>query len=590
MNRVVFPLLFILSFSLQSQNQKVDSLQKLMEGYGEIDSVYVDLRLEYMKTKLFLNPTDTTWLAFGEETLKMAEALEYTRGVALAHERIGSVYHNFLSDPQSAMDSYLKSLSLAERHEHLHYIQAAILGNIANIYREQGELKKALTYYKKIPLDTEHRILAVAQIGSVYSDLGMQDSAAHNYRKAIKWSIEDKNPLYEAYSRTNVSLILHRSNEPKEALEHIERALDLIDAHGLEFLRTAAYVNAAMVYLGNSNLDKAESYALNALDLKESLDNLFTQTSIWGTLSDVYEQKKDYQQAFQAHKKYTVLKDSLESEDRKLEISRKEIQFEADKSQALSQAEIERQKTIKNASLMGGGGLLALGGLGMFLYKRRRDALHQKEKAQFQAKVADTELKALRAQLNPHFIFNSLNSINAYIMKNDSEAASDYLKKFAKLMRNTLEHSDRKEILLQEDMDLLKTYFEIEAKRLPGKFDYVFRVDPAIDPENTLVPPLILQPFIENSVWHGMAHKEGRGTITVEAIAQGDTLVYVVDDDGPGRKPNKEGPTHRSMGMEICSNRIDIINARNRTKGAVRLIDKAQGLRVEVQLPINLAF
>lgn len=580
----------ILHLTITSQQIPLDSIVKLMENYGNPDTAYVDMRLDYMKNKIFLTPTDTTWLAYGEETLKMAEDLDYPRGMAMAHERIGVVYQHLLSNPYKAIDNYQKSLSLIEQNDHFKFLETSVVGNIANIYQEQGELKKALTYYKKIPLSSEHRVLASAQIGSVYSDLGVQDSAVYYYRKAIEWSEEDKNPLFEAYSRTNMSLILYRLEQHKEALENIEKSLSLIDQYGLEFVRSTAYANAGMVYLGNRDIDKAEFYAQKALGLKESLDNLFTQKTIWGTLTDVYEYKKDYENAFYAHKKYTTLNDSIESEDRILEISRKEIQYEADKKQTLAQAEIQRQKTIKNASFLGGGGLLFATFGGLFLYKRRRDALYQKEKAEFQAKVADTELKALRAQMNPHFIFNSLNSINSFIMKNDREAASDYLKKFATLVRKTLENSEKKEISLKDDLDLLNTYFEIEGKRLPNKFDHVFHIDGSIDQDNTLVPPLILQPFIENSIWHGMANKESKGTIIIEVKKKGDSLLYIVDDNGIGRKPEARTAVHKSMGMQIATNRIEIINATEQSKGNVHIIDKEEGLRVEVELPLTLAF
>src|SRR5690606_36994453 len=127
-------------------------------------------------------------------------------------------------------------------------------------------------------------------------------------------------------------------------------------------------------------------------------------------------------------------------------------------------------------------------------------AISRQLEAEFNATVADNELKALRAQLNPHFIYNSLNSIGDYFSRNDSEAGNDYLAKFAKLMRLTLEYSERKEVTLAEDMKLIELYLQIEGLRLNRKFTFKIHIDSALDPENTLVPPMILQPFIENSI------------------------------------------------------------------------------------------
>lgn len=578
--------------AISAQQVPLDSIVKLMENHGKIDTAFVDMRLDYMKNKLFLTPNDTSWLTYGKQTLKMAQDLNYPRGEAMAYERIGIVYQHLLSNPYKAIDNFQKSLTLIEKYNHFKFLEASTLGNIANIYREQGELKKALKYYKKISINSEHRVLASAEIGNVYSDLGVQDSAIFYYKRAIKWSVEEKNPLFEAYTRTNMSLILSRINKHKEALQNIEQALELIDAHGLEFVRSTAYANAGVVYLGNKDMKKASLYAHKALALKESLDNLVTQKAIWGTLADVYEYQGDYKNAFESYKKYTILNDSLASKDRVLEVSRREIQYEADKNQALAQAEIERQKLIKNSSIVGGSVLFALSIFGLFLYKRKRDAVTQKQEAEFNTKVANTELKALRAQMNPHFIFNSLNSVNDYISKNDVEAASTYLTKFAKIMRQTLENSNRSEISLEDDLKVLDLYLQVESMRLKHKFTYKITVDAAIDAENTLVPPLILQPFIENSIWHGISKKESKGHIDISIKKEENMLICTVDDNGVGRtlKANIHSTENKSMGISITKSRIDIINKKKNTKGAILMTDKGEGVRVEVKLPFQLAY
>ena len=144
----------------------------------------------------------------------------------------------------------------------------------------------------------------------------------------------------------------------------------------------------------------------------------------------LYEAKGDPANAYKYYKKYTVLNDSINNNSRKLEIERKQIQFEADREKIIAKKEVEHQKTITNASIVTGS-ILLLGALfGFIIYKR-------KQKALFTAKVANTELKALRAQMNPHFIFNTLNSISAFIAQNDKDSANDYLIKFSKLMRQT---------------------------------------------------------------------------------------------------------------------------------------------------------
>ncbi|MBJ7882804.1 tetratricopeptide repeat protein [Gelidibacter salicanalis] len=267
--------------------------------------------------------------------------------------------------------------------------------------------------------------------------------------------------------------------------------------------------------------EKANSHFKEALQLAVHVGSLEDQNVALENLAMTYFQIGNYKEAFEAKNRSIVLQDSIRSSEIREEITRLEMQYEFDKKAALTkaehekeqlqvEAELQRQRFIKNGSILGGGTLLLVTFAGVFLYKRRRDAITERQKSQFDTVVAETELKALRAQMNPHFIFNSLNSIGDYYARNDKDSANKYLSEFAKLMRLTLENSEKKEIPLIEDVNLLKLYLEVESKRMVDKFSYEIKLDPALDPENVLVPPLILQPFIENSIWHGIAKKTGK--------------------------------------------------------------------------------
>ncbi|HLT51667.1 MAG TPA: histidine kinase, partial [Arenibacter sp.] len=368
--------------------------------------------------------------------------------------------------------------------------------------------------------------------------------------------------------------------------------LALIETHGIEFVRPTAYANAAMAYLGADDYQKAENYARESLTLSEMQGNLFLQKSAWGTLADVFTSKGDYRNALEAHIKYSAFKDSLNNQNRRVEINRKQMAFNFEKERSLAQAEIKRQTDIKRVSIGSGIGLVIALVSGFVLYKRRKDALGQKREAEFQALVSDTELKALRAQMNPHFIFNSLNSIGDYILKNDNRSAHDYLAKFSQLMRTVLENSEHREIPLSEDLSFIELYLQVETKRFPGKFSYTIHVEEGLDVENILVPPLILQPFIENSIWHGFKDKENNGHITIGFRKKGNILLCSVDDDGIGRGNNTSVPRKKSMGIAITENRIKILNRQGNTNGELRIVDKPDntGTRIELSLPLQMAF
>lgn len=156
--------------------------------------------------------------------------------------------------------------------------------------------------------------------------------------------------------------------------------------------------------------------------------------------------------------------------------------------------------------------LVMLGGLIFWLYKLKTDQIRKQErlKAEFDKKIANAETAALRAQMNPHFIFNTLNSINSYIIENNPRTASDYLTKFARLIRIILDNSKHETIPLSKEIETLRLYLLMESVRFGNKFDYEIRIDKMVDEQSIRIPPMIIQPYVENAIWHGLLHKEKR--------------------------------------------------------------------------------
>ncbi|NJO90167.1 MAG: histidine kinase [Chloroflexia bacterium] len=149
-------------------------------------------------------------------------------------------------------------------------------------------------------------------------------------------------------------------------------------------------------------------------------------------------------------------------------------------------------------------------------------------------------MQALRAQMNPHFIFNSLNSINNFILKNESEQASEFLTKFSRLVRQVLQNSRNKLVSLEDEFSALKLYIELEQVRFDNKFQYEIICDNYLDTNLVLIPPLLIQPYVENAIWHGLMHKETNGSITVKVYQEEEKLFFIIADDGIGRKKAAE--------------------------------------------------
>ena len=181
-----------------------------------------------------------------------------------------------------------------------------------------------------------------------------------------------------------------------------------------------------------------------------------------------------------------------------------------------------------------------------------------------QQKASELEMQALRAQMNPHFIFNSLNSINRFILQNDKFQASEYLTKFSKLVRLILQNSQNILIPLQSELEALELYLELEALRFNNHFDYKINIETDLDTSAVKVPPLIIQPYAENAIWHGLMHKEEKGHLEIEIVQQEEELLCKITDNGIGRKKamelkSRSASAHKSMGMRITADRIAIL-------------------------------
>ncbi|MBN8821598.1 MULTISPECIES: two-component regulator propeller domain-containing protein [unclassified Spirosoma] len=243
--------------------------------------------------------------------------------------------------------------------------------------------------------------------------------------------------------------------------------------------------------------------------------------------------------------------------------------------------------------ISGMAGLLYLG----FWHRVRQIQLEESQKTEVNKKMAELEMQALRAQMNPHFIFNSLNSINRFIMKNESESASAYLSKFSKLIRLILNRSTAALVTLESELDTLSLYLELESLRFSGRFTFAIQVDSAIETAYTEIPPMLIQPYVENAIWHGLMQKEAGGNILISIEQQGKQLICTVEDNGVGRRRAAElkskSATHtKSRGMQITADRLKLSQTLYGQQPTVRIHDlvdtqgEPAGTRVVLTIPL----
>lgn len=222
----------------------------------------------------------------------------------------------------------------------------------------------------------------------------------------------------------------------------------------------------------------------------------------------------------------------------------------------------------------------------------------ERAKAALQQRAKELEVQALRSQMNPHFIFNCLNAINFFILSHETEAAADYLTKFSRLMRMIMNHSRHSFITLAEELEVLQLYLDMERLRFKDAFDYHIVLEDELDTGDISIPPLLLQPFVENAIWHGLMHKEERGTLTISLRLEEDTLTCIIRDNGVGRKraaflKSKSAEKHKSMGLQITAERMALLTGTGEPGHYFKIEDlydsegNAVGTKVVLTIKIN---
>lgn len=232
-----------------------------------------------------------------------------------------------------------------------------------------------------------------------------------------------------------------------------------------------------------------------------------------------------------------------------------------------------------------------------FYFRNRINAFRQKEKqkVEHEKELLELEAKALRAQMNPHFIFNSLNSIKSLINKNENDKAAGYLTTFSKLIRTLFQNSDKREVNLYEELETCKLYSQLEKMRFGDKVEFVFNIDETLDLKDIKVPALIIQPIIENAIWHGLVPKEAGGNVVVTVKENNGAVECIIDDDGIGRELSQQykaqyEATHQSKGIGLTQSRLELDKLLNNRKGTIDIIDKKDAMGNAIGTKVIITF
>lgn len=511
-------------------------------------------------------------------------------------------------------------------------------GYSVNLIKASSDTVNALLYFNQSNeyLNNQHMELNYyyETLSNIYSLKKQYDSAISCFHQINTFI----NSTYSDSSLKKIDLLRYsiRLAELYILINDFDHALVISSESSAKFAKGGDIVslmpvlkNIATAYDLKSDYENSLYYTKQLLEIAEATGSRPFVRDGYLLLSDLYQRKNQSKLASNYRIKYTNLSDTIQQEDFKSKfaawdlITKMYIEEEKYITQ-LKIAESQNNTTIvavnkeKKIQLIIFISALIIGFLftGVFIrnikLKRRKDQLQllmtasnaQLEKRKIEQEIAalhmqktELEMQALRAQMNPHFIFNSLNAINCFILENNKTKASEYLTKFSRLVRLILQNSQSALISLEKELEALKLYLQLEALRFDNHFDFAIIVDKELDTLAIKVPPLIIQPFAENAVWHGLMHKEQKGYVQIELYEEGNMLYCKITDDGIGRKKavelkSKSAASHKSMGMQITANRIAMLEQNEDVQTQIKINDlvlangSAGGTEVILKIPV----
>ncbi|MEP7230338.1 MAG: histidine kinase [Ginsengibacter sp.] len=469
--------------------------------------------------------------------------------------------------------------------------------NLAEIYQSVEDYETALDYLRQSILQARKQSVNWKPYRSLgYLFLGMKnyDSSIYYFEEMLRVKPLDGSAL------AGLGKLYFLRGEYIKAVDYLDKALAIkkkIDpGRGLFVLD-----DLGKTYVGMKKYANALRYARECLSIAGQTGNKPVLQDAFEIHWLVYQHLKNTDSAYFYYQKFVALKDSLEGAKLRLQNIQQLVLYKSEardeqqlakinllrKDNELKQQQLDEEVLMKKILITS---LVLLVSLAAIIFrniilKRRNEKLRlenelkeqelisERKQAELQKQTSELEMLALRAQMNPHFLFNCLNSINRFILKNETETASDYLTKFSRLIRMVLNNSQHKYITLNEELDCLELYVQMEQLRVKNSFRYKIKCTADIDTEEVLVPPLLLQPFVENAIWHGLMNlpdqqtgKEyGEGNLDIFLQQKDEILECIIVDNGVGRKAASElskssTSKYKSMGLQITKERIALLD------------------------------
>ena len=614
----------LLSFCLK--DMVAQPIKKIGDLYNDLqikkDTALINSLFELALVQNIRNDLDSAMFYY-KKGLKLAEKIKYYKGLTVGNRGLGMLYI-YRIQHDSAMSAFLDALHNADKVSEdrlLHQTRAK--ERIAVAYMSVGDTAKAFRYLTEIkdPIDQlKDTALMIERDKDLvfYYGIKMDTVAALSYyQNAMKLcdALENKylannddGYLLSNLDRRRTDIIIqayplfNSVDLYKKAIPYAEKMVDRKNIADHRFAMGKTWLLLAALYNGIDDNEKAVKYANLALSDSTMFEK--DKMDAYGVLAKAYYYEDKMEEAFDNLYLYHQEFEKKFSNEKAATIAGLETKYQTEKKEEQIAALNKEKRSQRILIAVSTGALLIALGLLLFLIRakrlQRRLFMNEKElqKKEMEKRMSELEQTALRAQMNPHFIFNSLNSVQRFVINNDVEGVNQYLSTFANLIRQTLENSGKQLIPLSHEVKYLETYLKLEQMRSNDKFNYRININSDVDPEETYIPNMIIQPYLENSVIHGMAGKKQNEGIINLTISKNHKLTCVVEDNGTGistSKANKKqiDTGHESMGTAITEKRIEMFNIMNNEKIELEVLDKSgldqqeNGTKVMIKFPLT---
>ena len=509
-------------------------------------------------------------IKYHKKALELAQKIGQPEVEAFTLNLLGACYRRD-DDVRNALNCHQAALTISKRNKdntlnNKKNISISI-NSIGNIYLSLQQYNLALNEFEK-SLDISKELnneIGIAinyeNIGFAQENLLMFDDAIKNYEESLKVNEKLNSTRGKIICFNNLSSVYRKKGSFGKALKYIEDIYPTAIEYNSNYYLARTLSNYGGALLKNNKLEEAELKLNEALKVAKKYSFKKSEIISTGFLADLYEQQDKYDLALDYYKKSVkVEKDAIGQKNLSYVnnlISKHDLQSKINEIAYLeTQSEIESLQFYRNRNILIIT-LITIALLSIALYSIYRQRLLNNDR-----KILLLEQQALQTQMNPHFIFNALNSIKLYIINNEQKQAVYYLNKFSKLIRNILDVSKIKEVSLKEELATMDLYMSIENIRFSNEINYQVDINPDMNTDTIKVPPLILQPFLENALWHGLSSKKSDKQIKLTANKVSDTVVEVnIIDNGIGRNAAakiKEGKSlkRKSVGIDLTKERL----------------------------------